>query len=229
MSPFWKATNSILRNTIAVKFGEKGVVRKWLVNLLFHIVSAKERGKKIDVLDYMWQEMHSVVLENKVPIYGQYLQTLFNKKLPSTLLAAYEMTVPPYLLLPAREIAAATPPQDDVEEEAHVEPPKKKSYGLKSILQKMNCFFVEKEDKDFKAYQKAKIYSRNQRAIMTKLELPYPESSDELSEAAYKSKNRFWFGDDASSLGPYWPGNAAASSSGPADGEDDDEGHDNIE
>ena len=81
-------------------------------------------------------------------------------------------------------------------------------------LQKMNCFFAEKEDKDFKAYQKADIYSRNQRAIMTKLELPYIESSDELTEAAYKSKNRYWFGDDTSSLGPYWHGNVAASSSG---------------
>ena len=37
MSPFWKAINSVLRNTIAVKYGEKGVVRKWLVNLLYHI------------------------------------------------------------------------------------------------------------------------------------------------------------------------------------------------
>ena len=59
--------------------------------------------------------------------------------------------------------------------------------------------------------------------------LPYPESSDELTEAAYKSKNRYWFGDDASSLGPYWHGNVAASSSGPAAGEDDEEEHDDIE
>ena len=68
MTPFWKAIHSILRNTIAVKYREKGEVRKWMVNLLFHIVSAKERGKKIDVLDYMWHEMQSVVLESKVPI-----------------------------------------------------------------------------------------------------------------------------------------------------------------
>ena len=35
--------------------------------------------------------------------------------------------------------------------------------------------------------------------------------------------------DDASSLGPYWHGNVAASSSGPAAGEDDEEEHDDIE
>ena len=166
-----------------------------MVNILFHIVRAKENGKKLDVLDYMWQEMHSVVLENKVPIYGQYLQKLLNTKIPATMLAAYEMIIPPYLSLPAPEIVAAISPPAHDEEEAHVEAPKKKVHGLKSILQKMNCFFVEKEDKDFKAYQKAKLYSRNQRAIMNKLELPYPESSEELTEVAYKSKNRYWFGD----------------------------------
>ena len=66
---------------------------------------------------------------------------------------------------------------------------------------------------------------------MAKLELPCPESSEEVSEKTYKSKNTYWLGDDASSLGPYWLGNVDASSSGqaPDDGEaarDDDHGHD---
>ena len=64
-----------------------------------------------------------------------------------------------------------------------------------------------------------------------KLELPFPESSEEVLENTYKSKNTFRLGDDAYSLGPYWPGNLDASSSGqaPYDGEaarDDDYGSD---
>ena len=240
MTPFWKAVHSILRHTIAVKYGEKGEVRKWMVNLLFHIVSAKKRGKKIDVLDYMWQEMHSVVLENKVPIYGQYLQKLINTKLPLAMLTCYVMVKPPYLSLPAPtpvENVAAVPPlakraRSEVseggpssyqeaahdEEVAHVAAPKKK-HILKSIFQKMNCFFVDHQDKGFKAYTKQKAYNRNQREIMKKLELPYPASSEELTEAEWKSKNTYWLGDDATSLGPFWPGNLAASSSGQATGD----------
>ena len=54
---------------------------------------------------------------------------------------------------------------------------------------------------------------------------------EEVSENTYKSKNTYWLGDDASSLGPYWPGNGDASGSGQAsdDGEairDDDYGND---
>ena len=66
---------------------------------------------------------------------------------------------------------------------------------------------------------------------MNKLDLPYPASSEEVSENTYKSQNTYWLGDDASALGPFWPGNLAASSSGPVldDGaaeRDGDYGHD---
>ena len=181
-----------------------------------------------------------MVLENKVPIYGQYLQKLFNTKLAAVMLNGYEMVTPPYISLPTPtpvENVAVVPPQAKRarskvseggpssyqeaahdEEVAHVAAPKKK-HILKSIFQKMNCFFVDHQDKGFKAYTKQKAYNRNQREIMKKLELPYPASSEELPEAEWKSKNTYWLGDDASSLGPYWPGNLAASSSDQASGD----------
>ena len=52
--------------------------------------------------------------------------------------------------------------------------------------------------------------------IMGQMNLPYPSSSDELPEHSWKSQNTYWLGDDASTLGPSWPGNAAGSSSAPA-------------
>ena len=100
------------------------------------------------------------------------------------------------------------PPADDV--------PEKKKHGLNKVLQRMNCFFCDFQDKGYKQYRKQKAYNRNQRLIMEQMNLPYPTSSDELPEASWKSQNTYWFGDDASSLGPSWPGNAAGSSSGPA-------------
>ena len=194
-----------------------------MINLLYHIERLKQSGKRLDVLDYMWQEMRSVVIGNKVPIYGQYLQKLINTKVPQVLLNEYEFVKPTLLPLsglvedeeedvapvvpPSNKRARRTPSENvgSSQVEPQVEAPKKKNI-LKSIFQKMNCFFVDKQDKDYKAYAKQKQQNRNMRAIMTNLEFPYPASSEEVSENTYKSKNTYWLGDDASSLGPYWPG-----------------------
>ena len=92
---FWYVTHTILRNTIHVKFGEKGNVRKWMINLLHHIVKAKNNNKKLDVMDYMWNEMKNTVLGNKVPIYGSYIQTLIDSKVPAQLVNNYRpLTIP---------------------------------------------------------------------------------------------------------------------------------------
>ena len=86
---FWYVTHTILRHTIHVKFGEKGLARGWMVNLLHHINLAKQLGKKLDVMDYMWNELKTTVRCNKVPIYGSYLQTLIDSKIPARLANNY--------------------------------------------------------------------------------------------------------------------------------------------
>ena len=229
-----------------------------MINLLYHIERSMRIGKKLDVLDYMWQEMHHVVLSKKVPIYGQYIQKLINTKLDQEIQITYYEFVKPSLhvlgsyeveededgedniapLAPSRskrarrtssdnagtsqvdpQVEAQADPQVEVPVEPQVQAPKKK-HLIKSIFQKMNCFMIDKQDKDYKLYTKQKQYNRNQREIMKKLELPFPDSSEEVSENTYKSKNTYWLGDDASSLGPYWPGNVGASSSGQAHDDD---------
>ena len=58
---------------------------------------------------------------------------------------------------------------------------------------------------------------------MTQLKLPLgPDSSAEVFENTYMAQNEYtyWFGDDASSLAPYWQGDPGQSSSSPA-AEDD--------
>ena len=107
MSSFWHTIHNILRNAINQKFGEKGEVRKWMVNLMFHIVSSKERNRRLDIMDYMWQEMHSVVIYKKVPIYGPYLQRLFAAKVNPILLNTYSRISPSLHHLPS---AAHLPP-----------------------------------------------------------------------------------------------------------------------
>ena len=86
---FWYVTHTILRHTIHVKYGEKGMARGWMVNLLNKIGQAKVVGKKLDVMDYMWNEMKLTVHCNKVPIYGSYLQTLIDSQVPALLAKNY--------------------------------------------------------------------------------------------------------------------------------------------
>ena len=82
MYPYWRVVHKILRNCLAIKFGEKGLVRDRMVNCLHHIYDLYIRRKQIDVLDYLWNEMQVVIVKGKVPCYGPLLQTLFNTKLP---------------------------------------------------------------------------------------------------------------------------------------------------
>ena len=60
-----------------------------MVNLLNKNGQAKTDGKKLDVMDYMWNEMKITVRCNKVPIYGSYIQTLIDSKIPATLANNY--------------------------------------------------------------------------------------------------------------------------------------------
>ena len=232
MSPFWHTIHAIFRNTINQKLGEKGEVRNYLVNLMFHVVSAKNRNRRLDILDYMWEEMKSVVLSKRVPVYAHFLQRLFAAKVPQVLLNNYPRVSPTLHRLPtADELRArmedAPKPRSKRARRSSSEPqsapassaaagPEKKKHGLKKILQKMNCFFCDFQEKGYQQYRKQKAYNKNQRLIMGQMNLPYPSSSDELPEHSWKSQNTYWFGDDASSLGPSWPGNAAGSSSAPA-------------
>jgi len=240
MYPYWRVTHAILRNCLQCKFGEKGEVRERMVNCLHHIVDLFMRKKQIDILDYMWQEMRLVITRNKVPIYGPYLQTLFDTKLDQGVLKSYELYVPQLIAIPPPppDGPGYVPPfrapsgggvNDDGDDEVD---PKKQNIIIQA-LKKMNCFFAEKKQSDFKSYHKQKTASRNQRAIMDKFGIAYEASSEEVSEKTYMAKHAseytYWFGDDASSLAPFWKGDPGQSSSGPAAAASDEGGDDEEE
>ena len=106
-------------------------------------------------------------------------------------------------------------PQDITPDASPVRIPKnKQKFSITKVFQKMNCFFVDKQAQDFKAYQKGKTYRKHQREIMQALKIPPgPDTSEELDEMAWQSKNTYWLGDDATSLGKYWPANKTEASS----------------
>ena len=67
---------------------------------MFHVVSAKNRNRRLDILDYMWEEMKSVVLAKRVPVYAHFLQRLFAAKVPQMLLNNYPRVSPTLHRLP---------------------------------------------------------------------------------------------------------------------------------
>ena len=171
-----------------------------------------------------------MLLAKRVLVYAHFLQRLFAAKVPQVLLNNYPRISPTLHRLPTAEeliakLEEAPKPQckrvrrssTTSETRTTTAPPAaaapgKKKHGLKQVLQRMNCFFCDFQDKGYKQ----KAYNRNQHVIMDQMGIPYPASSQELPEVSWKSQNTYWFGDDASSLGPTWPSNATESSSGPA-------------
>jgi hypothetical protein len=64
--------------SIAPKVGDSSEIRSIMIDLL---VYAHEKAR-IDVLDFMFEEMRSCVFERKSCVYASFIQTLIEKKMP---------------------------------------------------------------------------------------------------------------------------------------------------
>ena len=106
-------------------------------------------------------------------------------------------------------------PYDDVPERVL-----KKQNVIMKALKKMNCFAVEKRKSEYKAYHRQKTIESGLNLLLQNAGLPNTEPSDEITESAFMAPTEYtyWFGDDASSLAPYWPRDPGQSSSHPAPG-----------
>jgi hypothetical protein len=69
MNDKYHTLHKIFRNVLAVKQGDKGKVRNWLINTLYYAC----HPKKFDIMDNLYNEMRLVVCEKKCAIYGPYL------------------------------------------------------------------------------------------------------------------------------------------------------------
>jgi hypothetical protein len=72
-TPIIPSTRS--HNTLSIKQGDKGLVRSWLINTLYYFDS----DKKIDIMDYMYNELRLCVIERRCCIYDPYLQLLIEQ------------------------------------------------------------------------------------------------------------------------------------------------------
>ena len=167
---------------------------------------------------------------SRVLIYCPLVQRLINAKMPAAMIQQYPDVTPVIVALPpaasdapvwlppgvnAADLDDDNAPYDDVPERVL----KKQNVILKA-LKKMNCFAIEKRKSEYKAYHRQKTIESSLNLLMQNSGIPYPEPSAELTESAFMAQNEYsyWFGDDASSLAPYWHGDPGQSSSNPAPG-----------
>lgn len=74
--PVYDIMNRIYRSTINLKHTNHDEVHGFLVNLCVRTHELRGRGKQLDVMDYIWHEMHDCAFLRKLPQYAPYLMRL---------------------------------------------------------------------------------------------------------------------------------------------------------
>src|SRR4051812_17985967 len=75
--PFLDIMHRIFRTFLFPCVGNLDLVHNYLVNILLLCMEFRGTMQTLDVCDIMWEELYLAVMEWKVPIYGPYLQVLF--------------------------------------------------------------------------------------------------------------------------------------------------------
>src|SRR3954462_14205184 len=79
LTPFMDIMHRIFRISLFPRVGNLDMVHDYLVNMLLLCEECKNTSQTLDVCDIMWEELYSAVMDRKVPIYGPYLQVLFER------------------------------------------------------------------------------------------------------------------------------------------------------
>ena len=116
--PFYDIMHRIFREILSVKVGDKNKIRGHLINLLHYTCHNSEQGP-IDVMDFMWHEMYSVVMNRKVPIYAPYITALIAEIAPDALAGRRLTGHSSVNLLVKKGKATAHEGEDEEEEELH--------------------------------------------------------------------------------------------------------------
>jgi hypothetical protein len=82
LTPTYHLLHKILCHTISVKQGDKSQIRGWLINTLHYL----EKGKRLDIMYYIYEEMRTAVIERKCCILAPYIQLLIQDKIGAPLL-----------------------------------------------------------------------------------------------------------------------------------------------
>ena len=79
LTPFLDIMHRILRTSLFPRVGDLDKIHSYLVNMILLCQEYRGTTMTLDICSIMYEELYTVVMERKVPIYGPYLQMLFEK------------------------------------------------------------------------------------------------------------------------------------------------------
>src|SRR3954462_4207074 len=79
LTRFLDIMHRIFRTSLFPRVGNMDMVHGYLGNMVLLCEECKNTTQTLDVCDIMWEELDSAVMDRKVPIYGPYLQGLFER------------------------------------------------------------------------------------------------------------------------------------------------------
>jgi hypothetical protein len=138
--------NKVFRNTIAIKQGDKGFVRGWLVNTLYYL----EQSKRIDIMDYIYEEIRLSVFDRKCCILAPYLQIIIEHCI-GTVANSYKKIEHKVVSYPPLK---DTPPPPPSQLRTQMEAP---DSGWKANLKKIFCLQVDVQRQNYKIHRSNKM------------------------------------------------------------------------
>jgi hypothetical protein len=175
----------VYRETISAKTGNFDEVHGFNVDLMYHTHMNRGKGMKLNVMDFLLNEMHQAMVERRVPPYGPYIQKLINTKwlaLTSRRLEQ-EMNITvheekclrlkkhAHPLVPGEQPIPEDPivQRDETEEKPHMD---QEPSWLKKLTGKIKCTFclkLDMQDRAYEAHKKEKESRRQQKEIIATL------------------------------------------------------------
>jgi hypothetical protein len=79
LTPFLDIMHQIFRTSLFPRVGDLDKIHSYLVNMILLCQEYRGTAMTLDICSIMYEELYTAVMERKVPIYGPYLQLLFEK------------------------------------------------------------------------------------------------------------------------------------------------------
>jgi hypothetical protein len=197
--------------TISAKTGNFDEIHGFNVDLMFHIHENRGKGQKLNVMDFVRNEMHQAMVERRVPPYGPYIQKLISHKWQVTTghRLEQEMTITIHQEKCLRVKKHAEPlvpggqphpedPVDETEEQPRMDQEPSWLNRLMGKMKKSFCLQLDMQDRAYEAHKKEKLARRCQKEIMTKLDLPVSSGSEDSITPKEKWVSHYstWSSDD---------------------------------
>ncbi|KAK1667120.1 hypothetical protein QYE76_055279 [Lolium multiflorum] len=179
--PTWDIMLRVYRETIGPKGGNLDELHLYEVDLMANSFAKKGTGEKLDVMDYIYHEMWSCVMEKKLPAYAPYIMKLIEDTWMETCQARLVQSIP--LTLTSHEVKSLrakrhNSPLEDVNP-MNEKPPSWAS-KLARRMRQIFCLTSAVNHRQYQQHAEAKKSRVRQKSIMRALAVDVsPPGSEE--------------------------------------------------